>query len=236
MLIEPHLAPRAANRRPLTPLDLLDRTVEAFPDRPAVAWRDRVWTYRAFAGMVARFATFLLGEGVKPGDVVSIMATNRPEMLAAHYAVPMIGAVLNAINTRLDVGTVGYILDHAESALFILDPACIAGAEAAGRVPVFGLGGADDQSGNDANQLDLLTEGHTAPPVDHRAFVTDEWQPICLNYTSGTTGKPKGVVYHHRGAYLNALGNVLALGLTHGAVYLWTLPMFHCNGWCHAWP
>ena len=235
MLVEPHLAPRAANHRPLTPLDLFERTVEAFPDRPAVAWRDRIWTYRAFAAMVARFATFLRGEGVKPGDVVSIMATNRPEMLAAHYAVPMIGAVLNAINTRLDVGTVGYILEHAQSALLILDPVCGIDAEAAGRVPVFMLAAVDGRSEDGAKRLDLLTEGDAVQPVDHGAFVTDEWQPICLNYTSGTTGKPKGVVYHHRGAYLNALGNVLALGLNHRTVYLWTLPMFHCNGWCHTW-
>lgn len=230
MLIEPHLAPRAANHHPLTPLDLLDRTVETFPERPAVAWRDRVWSYREFAKMVARFAAFLRSRGVKPGDVISIMATNRPEMLAAHYAVPAVGAVLNTINTRLDADTVGYILEHSQSVLLILDPACAISAET-GDLPVFVLGSASDGT----NRLDLLGESDTPDAVDNRLFVTDEWQPISLNYTSGTTGRPKGVVYHHRGAYLNALGNVLALGLNQRSVYLWTLPMFHCNGWCHTW-
>ncbi|MBZ9719195.1 AMP-binding protein [Mesorhizobium sp. AD1-1] len=231
MLIEPHLAPRPANHSPLTPLGLLDHAVEAFPTRPAVAWRDRTWTYGEFASLVARFAGFLRSRGVKPGDVVSIVATNRPEMLAAHYAVPMLGAVLNAINTRLDPDTVGYILEHAQSVMLILDPACSICPEIAGSVPAFMLGNSDEG----LNCLDLLSESDTVDSLDHRAFVTDEWQPICLNYTSGTTGRPKGVVYHHRGAYLNALGNVLALGLTHRTVYLWALPMFHCNGWCHTW-
>lgn len=229
MLIEPHLAPRPANHRPLTPLDLLDRTVEAFPERPAVSWRERTWTYQQFAALVARFAAFLRDRGVKQGDVVSVIANNRPEMLAAHFAVPAVGAVLNTINTRLDAESVAYILDHTQSAMLILDPACALAADVAGGVPVFVLG----QDG--PNRLELLEERETPDPVDHRALVTDEWQPICINYTSGTTGKPKGVVYHHRGAYLNALGNVLTLGLNHRTVYLWTLPMFHCNGWCHTW-
>lgn len=231
MMSEPHLAPCSANHHPLTPLDLLDRALEAFPRRPAVAWRDRIWTYEEFAAMVARFAGFLRSRGVKRDDVVSIIATNRPEMLAAHFAVPMLGAVLNTINTRLDADTVGYILDHAQSVMLIHDPACVIDAGIAGHVPVFLLGAAHEGP----DRLDLLGEYDMVEAVDHRAFVTDEWQPICLNYTSGTTGRPKGVVYHHRGAYLNALGNVLALGLNHRTVYLWTLPMFHCNGWCHSW-
>jgi fatty-acyl-CoA synthase len=231
MSMEPHLAPRAANHQPLTPLDLFERTVEVFPDRPAIIWQDRSWTYREFAGLVARFAAFLLDRGVKPGDVVSIISPNRPEMLAAHYAVPMVGAILNTINIRLDADTIRYILDHAQSVLLILDPACAAPAQVTERVPTFVLGSPDAG----ANSLDLLTDAPVTQAIDHRRYITDEWQPICLNYTSGTTGRPKGVIYHHRGAYLNALGNVVALGLTQRSVYLWTLPMFHCNGWCHPW-
>ncbi len=229
MRIEGHLAPREANHRPLTPLDLLDRTLEAFPDRPAVAWRDQVWSYREFAQIVARMADFLVGEGVRPGDVVSIIATNRPEMLAAHYAIPALGAVLNSINTRLDTATISYILEHSESRLLLVDPACaVAATEAAAAlgVPVRLLG---------ADGLNLLTDRLELPLPKHAETIADEWAPICLNYTSGTTGDPKGVVYHHRGAYLNAIGNVLALGLNQRSVYLWTLPMFHCNGWCHTW-
>ena len=228
MRIEEHLAPRAGNFTPLTPLDLLDRSLESFPDRLAVAWRDRVWSYRGFAQIVARFTEFLVTQGVGRGDVVSIISTNRPEMLAAHFAVPMLGAVLNAINTRLDAATIGYVLEHSESRLFIIDPACLIAAQEAARrsgVPFHVL----------ETDLDLLSERPDLPLPGFRDTVTDEWQPICLNYTSGTTGKPKGVVYHHRGAYLNAIGNVLALGLNQRSVYLWTLPMFHCNGWCHTW-
>jgi len=235
MRLDAHLAPRPANHVPLTPLDLLERTIEAHPERHAVVWRDRSLTYRAFGRMVARFASFLLDRGVGPGDVVSVIAPNRPEMLAAHYAVPMIGAVLNTINTRLETETVSYILDHAEARLLIADPAFIdtarTAASAAG-VPLVDLSAGDGAAASDG--LDLFAED-VQVAVDYRAFVRDEWQPICLNYTSGTTGRPKGVVYHHRGAYLNALGNVLALGLDRHSVYLWTLPMFHCNGWCFPW-
>jgi fatty-acyl-CoA synthase len=229
---DPHLAPREANRQPLTPLDLLDRTVNAFPDRPAVVWRDRQWTYSGFNAIVMRMAEFLLREGVEPGDIVSVMCSNRPEMLAAHFAVPMVGAVLNPINTRLDQVSVRYILEHAESRMILADsqsaPVASAAAVQAG-VRFFGLA-----ENGVAGGVALLIET-PVEAVDYRAFVTDEWQGLCLNYTSGTTGNPKGVVYHHRGAYLNALGNVMALGLDRNSVYLWTLPMFHCDGWCHPW-
>src|SRR5215203_2395449 len=133
MKAEGHLARREANFQPLTPFDFLRRTVSVYPDQVAVIWRDRRWTYREFAALVGRFATVLRDAGVCRGDVVSIMAQNRPEMLAAHYAVPMIGAVLGAINTRLDAETVGYILAHSESRLFIVDPACSATAGDAAR-------------------------------------------------------------------------------------------------------
>lgn len=230
---DPHLAPRAANRQPLTPLDFLDRTVGAHPDRKAVVWRDGMWTYAQFNRIVLRMAAFLIDQGVVPGDVVSIMCPNRPEMLAAHYAVPMVGAVLNAINTRLDQASVSYILGHSESRLILADPSCVTVAKAAAAetdVPLFPL--SDD--GSSGHGLRFLVDD-AVDVIDYREFIADEWQPICLNYTSGTTGHPKGVVYHHRGAYLNAIGNVLALSLDKTSVYLWTLPMFHCSGWCHTW-
>jgi fatty-acyl-CoA synthase len=142
--------------------------------------------------------------------------------------------VLNTINTRLDAETVAYILQHSESRLLIADPACAETALAAGRQAGTRVVILADGAANGPDALDLLSDVGTEDELTIRG-VTDEWQPICLNYTSGTTGRPKGVVYHHRGAYLNALGNVLALGLNGSSVYLWTLPMFHCNGWCHTW-
>ena len=226
---DPHLARRAANHRPLSPLDFLDRAVRVHPDRLAVVWHDHRFSYAEFGLIVARMVDDLRARGVGPGDVVSVMLPNRPEMLAAHYAVPLIGAVLNAINTRLDVEAISYILRHAESRLMMACPStedtARKAATAAGTpwVVIGGEGGPDFLSGPATLPADLL------------ANVADEWQPLALNYTSGTTGHPKGVVYHHRGAYLNALGNVLALGLHGQSVYLWTLPMFHCSGWCHTW-
>jgi fatty-acyl-CoA synthase len=233
MLLEPHLSPRPANFQALTPVDFLARALDAYPARDAVAWRGRTWSYGAFAGMVAALGERLRSAGVLPGDVVSVLCANRPEMLAAHFAVPMIGAVLNAINTRLDADTVAYILHHSGSRLLLHDAASadLARPAAAGAgIPALRFAETAGEAGAD---IDVLAR----PPVDRLdpPLVTDEWQPICINYTSGTTGRPKGVVYHHRGAYLNALGNVLALGLDRRTRYLWTLPMFHCNGWCHAW-
>ena len=203
------------------------------PELTAVVWNDRRWSYRQLSAMAERFRRRLVAEGVGPGDVVSVISANRPEMLAAHYAIPALGAVLNAINTRLDPDTVVYILSHAESRLLIADPASIDVARAAGArtgTRIIPLANFD----NKEPPLDLLTAGNEDARLQVTA-ISDEWQPICLNYTSGTTGHPKGVVYTHRGAYLNALGNVLALGLNRASVYLWTLPMFHCSGWCHTW-
>ncbi|MGO4835572.1 AMP-binding protein, partial [Rhizobiaceae sp. 2RAB30] len=196
-------------------------------------WRDRSWTYRGFAGIAARLSAWLGSVGIGRGDDVSFMCANRPEKLAAHYGVPAVGAVLNRINTRLDAEAVSYILRHSESRVLVADSGCFAVANEAGRragVSVVLLSDHDrDQDGG----LGLLAQ--TAGEDFSVTGVEDEWQPLCVNYTSGTTGNPKGVVYHHRGAYLNALGNVAALGFNARTVYLWTLPMFHCNGWCHTW-
>jgi fatty-acyl-CoA synthase len=231
---EKHLAPRAANFRPLTPLDFLERTVSIYPNKLAVVWHDQRYTYRAFGDLVGRFAAMLRRAGIKAGDTVSIMSPNRPEILASHYAVPMTGAVLNTINTRLDVSTVTFILKHSESRIIIVDPTCadvVRQAASGLDVRIICLSGSASGEGE---SFDALIESEEPEPITTEA-VTDEWQPICLNYTSGTTGSPKGVVYHHRGAYLNAVGNLVSLGFNTRSVYLWTLPMFHCNGWCHTW-
>ncbi|MBK5926255.1 AMP-binding protein [Rhodobaculum claviforme] len=232
MFTDPHLAPRGANFRALTPLDLLARTLEVHGPRPAVAWRDHHMAWDDFGAMVARMAHWLRGRGVGPGDVVSVILSNRPEMLAAHFAVPALGAVLNTINTRLDAGDVAYILDHAGARVLLAETATRPDIDSpilGNHVPVEMLCTAPGAG----DGLDFWTGA--APALDLTAAVGDENQAISLNYTSGTTGRPKGVVYTHRGAYLNAVGNVLALGLTADSRYLWTLPLFHCNGWCQAW-
>jgi fatty-acyl-CoA synthase len=232
MFTDQHLAPRAANFQPLTPLDLLARTLSVHGDRPGVAWRDHMLSYAGLGAMVARMANWLRERGIKAGDVVSVMLPNRPEMLAAHFAVPALGAVLNTINIRLDPREVAYILDHGGSRLLLCDNETHIGlGRGLGDLPtrvetVCSAPGAGDGA-------DFFSG--PAPTLDLTAAVREESQPIALNYTSGTTGRPKGVVYTHRGAYLNAMGNLLALGLSAESRYLWTLPLFHCNGWCHAW-
>ncbi len=236
MRIEPHLGRGMANHQPLTPLDFLRRAVESFPRRKAVIWGEWNCTYVEFSAIVHRLAHFLLSKRVRPGDVVSIISSNRPEMLAAHYAVPLIGAVLNSINTRLDPEAIEYILKHSESRLLIVDPVCKSVAlRAAESADVETLVLPDKAAGSVSEGVLNILQGGAEPDIDIWKYITDEWQPICLNYTSGTTGNPKAVVYHHRGAYLNAIGNVLTLGIGVGSAYLWTLPMFHCNGWCHTW-
>ncbi|CAD0187251.1 Long-chain-fatty-acid--CoA ligase [Ruegeria sp. THAF57] len=228
MFHEPHLAPRAVTCQPLTPLSFLARAVDVYAERPAVAWRTDIWTYAEFNDLVARMAHWLRDQGVGPGDVVSVMATNRPELLAAHYAVPALGAVLNTVNTRLDTEEVRYILEHGGSSLLLVDPT-VAVDPSGIQIPVHVLcSGADQSDGVNFFSGD-------APALDLLAAVHDENQPIALNYTSGTTGRPKGVVYTHRGAQLNATSNLAMMHFTPETRYLWTLPMFHCNGWTHTW-
>jgi len=205
---------------------------------------DRTFSYRIFRERCRRLASSLAGCGVGPGDTVAVLAGNIPATLEAHYGVPMLGAVLNALNIRLDARTVAFCLAHGEAKVLIVDRE-FAGlaAQALARLerpPVV----------IDVEDPEADTTGSAEAPagaVPYEAFLatgdpdyawsppTDEWQAISLNYTSGTTGDPKGVVYHHRGAYLNALGDVLAFGLNDRSVYLWTLPMFHCNGWSFTW-
>lgn len=236
-MLEAFFTPNAANHQALTPLDFLDRAVEAYPNRTAVIWQGRRWSYADFAGIVQAMAERLRAEGIGPGDVVAIMCGNRPEMLAAHFAIPAVGAVLNALNTRLDAHVIEYILDHSGAKLVLADPAGAAVTEsvaAEAGLPCLVFPPIDTQGTKTGTALDLLS----APPVTACSFatgITDEFRPIALNYTSGTTDHPKGVLLNHRGAYLNTLGNIISLGFEPESVYLWTLPMFHVNGWGHPW-
>ena len=230
----------AANSTPLTPLSFLAWAAHVYADKTAVIHGDRAFTYSELAARCRRLASALARRGIGPGDTVAVMAPNVPAMLEAHYGVPMVGAVLNALNYRLDARTIAFILEHGEAKLLITDREFSPTIEPAlrmlaRRLPVIDIDDPLGEGGECLGEKDyeaFLAEGDptfVAPPP------ADEWQAICLLYTSGTTGDPKGVVYHHRGAYLNALGNALTFGLSPRTVYLWTLPMFHCSGWTYTW-
>ncbi len=231
----------AANHAALTPLTFLDWSAEVYPERLAVVHGARRFTWAQTRERCHRLASALTARGVGHGDTVSVVAANTPEMIEAHFGVPMTGAVLNTINTRLDAATIAFILDHAEARVLITDrefsPA-VAGALRQCQASPLVIDIDDPEYDGPGDLLgevgyEALLAG--AAPRYERVEPADEWQAISLNYTSGTTGKPKGVVYHHRGAHLNAVGNILTWGMPRHSVYLWTLPMFHCNGWCFPW-
>src|SRR5260221_9029817 len=232
------LARNPANYAALTPLGFLARSAAVYPDKIAVIHAARRFTYRQFYERCRRFADALRRRGIVPGDTVAVLAPNVPALLEAHYAVPMAGAVLNALNYRLDAGSIGFILGHGNAKLLIADREFGALVREALRelgryIPLIEIADGDNGPSLGGTEYEaFLGEGDPAaswsPPAD-------EWSAIALNYTSGTTGNPKGVVYHHRGAYLNALGNAITFGLDRHSVYLWTLPMFHCNGWTYTW-
>ena len=235
------LEANAANYAPLTPLTFLDWSADVYPDRPAVVHGGRRFTWAQTRERCRRLASALSARGVGRGDTVSVVAANTPEMVEAHFGIPMTGAVLNTINTRMDAATIAFILDHAQAKVLITDrefsPAVSAALRQCQASPLVididdpEYAGPGDRLG-EADYEDLLAG---AAPEYERVEPADEWQAISLNYTSGTTGNPKGVVYHHRGAHLNAVGNILTWGMPRHSVYLWTLPMFHCNGWCFPW-
>jgi fatty-acyl-CoA synthase len=230
-----------ANYAPLTPLTFIDWAASVCPDRVAVVYGERRFTWRETYARCRRLASALERRGVGRGDTVAAMMVNTPEMYECHFGVPMCGAVLNTLNVRLDAPTLAFMLDHGEAQVLISDREFS---------PVIGQALAMCKARPiviDVN--DPACEGSGAPlgEMDYEAFLltgdsayrgtapADEWDAIALNYTSGTTGNPKGVVFHHRGAYLAAVGTILAWSAPRYAVFLWTVPMFHCNGWCFPW-
>ena len=231
----------AANHAPLSPLGFLARAAEVYPERLAVVHGALRYTWRETAERCRRLASALAKRGVGKGDTVAAMLPNTPPMVEAHFGVPMTGAVLNTLNTRLDAEALAFMLMHGEARAVLVDREfsdvirrALQRVDRAVLVidcddPLYA--GPGERVG-EVEYETLLAEGDPAYVTEAPA---DEWDAIALNYTSGTTGNPKGVVYHHRGAYLNAVSNVLEWDVAHHAVYLWTLPMFHCNGWCFVW-
>lgn len=230
-----------ANYQPLSPLSFLARTASVFPDRPAVAHGNQTYSYAKFYERARKLASALSKLGIGKNDTVSAMLANTPPMLEAKFGVPMAGAVLHSMNTRLDPANIAFMIDHAETKLLITDTEF---------APVIGEALKIARSRPtiiDYQDPTLPGQGTRLGEFDYEAFLSagdadfawklpdDEWDAITLNYTSGTTGNPKGVVYHHRGAYLLSLGNILAGNLGRHPSYLWTLPMFHCDGWCFPW-
>jgi fatty-acyl-CoA synthase len=230
-----------ANYQPLTPITFLERSAKVFPERVAIIHGARRWTYAELYARTRKLASALAGRGIKRGDTVAAMMTNTPGMIELHYGVPMTGGVLNTLNTRLDAAALAFMLDHGEAKVLITDrefAPTIKEALKLAKVKPFVI---------DYDDAEFRQDGERLGTVEYEAFMAggdpdfawvmprDEWDAISLNYTSGTTGNPKGVVFHHRGAALMGYGNVIAAKMPPHPVYLWTVPMFHCNGWCFPW-
>ena len=237
---EKDLDKNPANYAPLTPLSFIERAAYVYPKRLAVVHGKRRYTWAETYARARRLASALSKRGIGKGDTVAVMLSNTPEMYECHFGVPMTGGVLNTLNTRLDGDAIGFMLGHGEAKILITDrefaPTVEKALKKAKNVVVVDVDdpeytGPGDRLGK-LSYEELLKEGD---PNYAWQGPADEWNAISLNYTSGTTGDPKGVVYHHRGAYLNAVCNIVTWGMPQHSVYLWTLPMFHCNGWCFPW-
>jgi len=235
------LAKNPANYVPLTPLSFLARSAAVYPDHVSAVYEGRSFTWSQTYERCRCFASYLAGCGISEGDTVAAMLPNIPAMNELHFAVPMTGAVLNALNIRLDASSIAFQLDHGGAKIILVDPE-FAGviAEAlelmSGPKPfVIDVDDASFSGGKRIGAIEYEAALAQGDPNFAPRMPSDEWNAIALSYTSGTTGNPKGVVTHHRGAYLNAVSNILAGGLGQHPVYLWTLPMFHCNGWCFLW-
>ncbi len=234
--------PQQANHVPLTPLSFLHRTADVYPDHMAVVYNDRQYTWAQSRDRCCQLASALKSIGIQREDTVAVLAFNTPELFEAHFGVPMSGAVLNTINTRLDADTISYILDHGNAKALIVDTELLPSAldAIAARGSAMKVVVINDAA---APATDVSVDGS----IDYDAFISagdandkgempeDEWQTLALNYTSGTTGRPKGVLYHHRGSYLMSMGTVMGWAIPRHPVYLYSVPMFHCNGWGHAW-
>ena len=230
----------AANFVPLSPLSFLNRAEALHAPRTAVIYGDMQRSWAQMATRIRQIATGLQTFGIAKGDTVSVLCPNIPELFELHFAVPLTGAVINTLNTRLEAETIAYILDHADTKVVIVDKELIPLLQKAfdqiGKpIPVIEISDPNVNSAHTLDGMDYENLLDDAAPIAAMDLPADEWDAIALNYTSGTSGRPKGVVYHHRGAYLMALGTVAAWQQPHYPVYLSVVPMFHCNGWCHPW-
>jgi fatty-acyl-CoA synthase len=230
-----------ANYVPLTPLSFLARSAAVYPDHVGTVYEGRAFTWSETFQRCRRFASYLAASGIGEGDTVAAMLPNIPAMNELHFAVPMAGAVLNALNIRLDASSIAFQLDHGGAKIILVDPEFAGVITEAltlmkGERPfVIDVDDAAFSGGKRIGEIEYEAALAQGDPSFSPKMPGDEWDAIALSYTSGTTGNPKGVVTHHRGAYLNAVSNILAGGLGQHPVYLWTLPMFHCNGWCFPW-